>query len=91
MDKQTAMGKGPAGVAQLAKSCQPHCLTVALCGSAARDAERINQHGIDAYFPILHAPMTLQEAMDRATTEQNLRQTVQQVMHLIHQTVASRA
>ena len=33
----------------------------------------------------------LQEAMDRATTEQNLRQTVQQVMHLIHQTVASRA
>lgn len=91
MDKQTAMGKGPAGVAQLAKSCHPHCLTVALCGSAARDAERINQHGIDAYFPILHAPMTLQEAMDRATTEQNLRQTVQQVMHLIHQTVASRA
>ena len=91
MDKQTAMGKGPAGVAQLAKSCQPHCLTVALCGSAARDAERINQHGIDAYFPILHAPMTLQEAMDRATTEQNLRQTVQQVMHLIHQTAASRA
>ncbi|WP_270528119.1 glycerate kinase [Mitsuokella jalaludinii] len=91
MDKQTAMGKGPAGVAQLAKSCQPHCLTVALCGSAARDAERINQHGIDAYFPILHAPMTLQEAMDRTTTEQNLRQTVQQVMHLIHQTVASRA
>lgn len=91
MDKQTAMGKGPAGVAQLAKSCQPHCLTVALCGSAARDAERINQHGIDAYFPILHAPMTLQEAMDHATTEQNLRQTVQQVMHLIHQTVASRA
>ena len=91
MDKQTAMGKGPAGVAQLAKSCQPHCLTVALCGSAARDAERINQHGIDAYFPILHAPMTLQEAMERATTEQNLRQTVQQVMHLIHQTAASRA
>ena len=91
MDKQTAMGKGPAGVAQLAKSCHPHCLTVALCGSAARDAERINQHGIDAYFPILHAPMTLQEAMDRATTEQNLRQTVQQVMHLIHQTAASRA
>lgn len=91
MDKQTAMGKGPAGVAQLAKSCQPHCLTVALCGSAARDAERINQHGIDAYFPILHAPMTLQEAMDRATTEQNLRQTVQQVMHLIHHTAALRA
>ena len=91
MDKQTAMGKGPAGVAQLAKSCQPHCLTVALCGSAARDAKRINQHGIDAYFPILHAPMTLQEAMDRATTEQNLRQTIQQVMHLIHQTVALRA
>lgn len=91
MDKQTAMGKGPAGVAQLAKSCQPRCLTVALCGCAAPDAPRVNQHGIDAYFPILHAPMTLQEAMDRATTEQNLCQTVQQVMHLIHHTAALRA
>lgn len=91
MDQQTAMGKGPAGVAQLAKACQPRCLTVALCGSAARDADRVNQHGIDAYFPILHAPMTLQEAMDRTTTEANLRQTMQQIMHLIHQTAAYRA
>lgn len=84
MDQQTAMGKAPAGVAQLAKACQPRCLTVALCGCATREAERVNQHGIDAYFPILHAPMTLEEAMSRTTTEQNLRQTMQQVMHLIH-------
>lgn len=84
MDQQTAMGKAPVGVAQLAKACQPHCLTVALCGCAKQDAEHVNQHGIDAYFPILHAPMTLEEAMRRATTEQNLRQTMQQVMHLIH-------
>lgn len=84
MDQQTAMGKAPAGVAQLAKACQPHCLTLALCGSATPEAERVNAHGIDAYFPILHAPMTLSEAMDRTTAERNLRQTIQQVMHLIH-------
>ena len=28
--------------------------------------------------------MTLSEAMDRTTAERNLRQTIQQVMHLIH-------
>ena len=28
--------------------------------------------------------MTLEEAMSRTTTEQNLRQTMQQVMHLVH-------
>ncbi|MGO5131887.1 glycerate kinase family protein [Mitsuokella jalaludinii] len=87
MDQQTAMGKAPAGVAQLAKACQPDCLTVALCGSATREAARVNAHGIDAYFPILHAPMPLAEAMDRDTTEANLSQTVEQVMRLVHQAV----
>ena len=84
MDRQTAMGKGPVGVAQLAKECRSCCITVALCGSALPDAEFVNQHGIDAYFPILHVPMSIEEAMDRDNTERNLRQTVQQVMHLLH-------
>ena len=84
---ERCVGKAPAGVAQLAKACQPDCLTVALCGSATREAARVNSHGIDAYFPILHAPMPLAEAMDRDTTEANLSQTVEQVMRLVHQAV----
>ncbi|XOQ25331.1 MAG: Glycerate kinase [Mitsuokella multacida] len=84
MDAQSAMGKAPVAVAQLAKSCQKDCLTIALCGAAARDAENVNQHGIDAYFPILHAPMPVEEAMERTVTEVNLRQTAQQIFSLLH-------
>lgn len=86
MDAQSAMGKAPVAVAQLAKSLQKDCLTIALCGAAARDAEDVNQHGIDAYFPILHAPMPVEEAMERAVTEINLRQTAQQIFALLHRT-----
>ncbi len=84
MDQQTAMGKGPAGIAQSAKKANPNCHTIALCGCATREAELVNQHGIDAYFPILHSAMSLEEAMDAKTTKANLTQTVQQVLRLIH-------
>lgn len=84
MDMQTAMGKAPVGVAQLAKKCHSPCLTLGLCGCATHDAEAVNEHGIDAYFPILHTPMSVEEAMEAHTTRQNLTRTIQQVMRLIH-------
>ena len=84
MDHQTAMGKAPVGVAQLAKRCAPSCRTIALCGCAAEEAASVNEHGIDAYFPILHEAMDAEEAMRRDVTTANLRQTVTQVMRLIH-------
>ena len=84
MDRQTAMGKAPAGVAQLAKRCNPDCCTVALCGCAASDAHEVNGHGIDAYFPILHGPMTVEQAMELSVTRENLALTIQQVMNLLH-------
>lgn len=84
MDRQTAMGKAPIGIAQLAKKCNPKCVTIGLCGCATHDAESVNEHGIDAYFPILHAAMSVEDAMKPATTKQNLTQTIQQVMNLLH-------
>lgn len=84
MDMQTAMGKAPVGVAQLAKKYHGSCLTLGLCGCATHDAEAVNEHGIDAYFPILHAPMSVEEAMEAHTTKQNLTRTIQQLMRLIH-------
>ena len=83
LDRQTAMGKGPAGVAQLAHKLNDKIKTVAVCGCALPDAEQVNRHGIDAYFPILHMPMTAQEAMEEKTTRLNLKQTVTQVMQLL--------
>lgn len=82
IDRQTAMGKGPAGVAQLAKKLNG-AVTIALCGCASDDAELVNDHGIDAYFPILRRPMSEQEAMAKTTTEQNLRRAATQALNLL--------
>ncbi|MDD6218498.1 MAG: glycerate kinase [Selenomonadaceae bacterium] len=82
MDSQTAMGKAPAEVAQLAKTVNPSIKTIAVCGCAAPDADVVNKAGIDAYFPILHQVMSLDEAMDKAVADRNLYQTLVQVMRL---------
>ena len=83
MDSQTAMGKARAGVAQLAKTVNPSIKTIAVCGCAAPDADVVNKAGIDAYFPILHQVMSLDEAMDKAVADRNLYQTLVQVMRLL--------
>lgn len=44
MDGQTAMGKAPVGIAQLAKKANPQCRTIGLCGCATPDAEAVNKH-----------------------------------------------
>ena len=82
MDAQTAMGKAPVGVAQLAKAESPALKAIALCGCALPDAEAVNQSGIDAYFPILHLPMTVTEAMEEETALRNLEQTTKQALRL---------
>ena len=82
MDRQTAMGKAPVGVAKLAKAKSPKLKAIALCGCALPDAEAVNEEGIDAYFPILHLPMTVAEAMEEETACRNLRQTVRQALLL---------
>lgn len=82
MDRQTAMGKAPVGVAKLAKAKSRKITAVALCGCALPDAEAVNEEGIDAYFPILHLPMTTAEAMEEETARRNLKQTARQALLL---------
>ena len=81
LDAQTAMGKAPIGVAKLAK--QYGKKVIAFCGAATEDAAACNQAGIDAYFPILRSPMTVEEAMERDTAENNIMLTAEQVFRLI--------
>lgn len=83
MDAQTAMGKAPVGVAQLAKKVNPSITTVAFCGCAAKDAEVVNDHGIDGYFPILHEVVSMEEAMSEEVAARNLAQTVTQVFRIM--------
>lgn len=80
LDGQTAMGKAPIGVAKLAK--QYGKAVIAFAGSVTRDARECNQHGIDAYFPILRTITTLEEAMNPENAKRNLSDTAEQVYRL---------
>ena len=83
LDSQTVMGKAPIGVARFAKKCNPAVKVIAVCGGAAKNAVAVNEHGIDAYFPIIHMPMSVSEAMDFEMARTNLYQTVTQIFRLI--------
>lgn len=81
LDFQTAMGKAPIGVVNLAKKYGVKVL--AFSGGASDDAAECNKYGIDAYFPILQLPMTVGEAMEKRRAEMNLKSTASQVFRLI--------
>lgn len=81
IDAQTAMGKGPVGVARLAK--KQGAKVIALAGSIISGAEKCNEAGIDAYFSILTKPMSLQEAMEPETAREQIKNTAEQIWRLI--------
>ena len=77
LDSQTAMGKAPYGVARLAK--QYGKKVIAFAGCVAPDAGRLNECGIDAFFPIMREVTTLERALDRQYAAVNLAATAEQV------------
>ena len=81
LDGQTALGKAPIGVASLAKKHQKKVL--AFAGAVTPDAKECNQHGIDAFFPILRGIVSLKEAMDKEVAHQNMVDTVEQVFRVV--------
>lgn len=81
LDGQSAMGKAPIGVARLAKKYGKP--VIALAGCVTSDASENNRHGIDAFFPILPAPMPLSEAMAEENAYRNMKNTAEQVFRLI--------
>ena len=81
LDSQTAMGKVPVGIARIAKKHNKP--VIAFSGAVKRGAELCNQKGIDAYFPILRAVSTLEQAMDKFNAYHNLADTAEQVFRTI--------
>lgn len=81
LDGQTIFGKAPIGVAKMAKKYNKKVL--AFSGCVTEDAIACNEHGIDAFFPILRNVQTLEEAMEPKNAEKNLRATVEQVFRLV--------
>jgi glycerate kinase len=64
LDSQTLAGKGPLGIAKLAK--QHGVPTVAIVGSLAGDDAVLHEAGIHAVLPIAPGPITLDEAIRSA-------------------------
>ncbi len=81
LDGQTVMGKAPIGVAKLAKKHRKR--TLAFSGCVTDDAVQCNEHGIDAFFPILRNVCTLEEALDPTHASHNLTETAYQVFRLL--------
>ena len=80
-DAQTAMGKAPAAVAELAKRYDKP--VIVFCGSKGPGAENCFAKGIDAIFPILREPSSLAEAMDPEKARLNLTDAAEQVFRVI--------
>ena len=81
LDGQSCMGKAPVGVASIAKKHNKP--VIAFSGCVTEDAVACNDHGIDAFFPILRKPCTLEEAMNVDNAYNNLKDTACQVFRLI--------
>lgn len=83
MDRQTAMGKVPVGVARLAKKYNKK--VIAFAGSVTEDAGKCHEEGIDAIFPIVRGVTTLEEAMKQENARRNMELSVEQVFRLLFQ------
>ena len=56
---------------------------IAFSGVIGKDAEILNKHGIDAYFPILRKITTENEALNPENAYKNLYSTALQVFRLL--------
>jgi glycerate kinase len=81
LDSQSAGGKAPVGVARLAKKYRKIC--IAFSGCVGKGADKCNKEGIDAYFPIIQASCSLDEAMDAENASENLKKTAKQALLLV--------
>lgn len=82
LDGQSYMGKAPVGVAKLAKKYGKP--VIAFAGAVTPDASICNEHGIDAFFPAVRTPCSLEEAMAPKNATANLSDTAEQVFKVIN-------
>lgn len=80
LDRQTQMGKTPAGVL---KTAQKQQIPVIAIGGCVEDVEVLNRLGFLAVLPLLPYPVTLKKAMEKEFTCLNLRRTIEQQLRII--------
>ena len=71
----------PIGIARLAKKYGKPVL--AFSGCVTDDARALNECGIDAFFPILKSPCSLDHAMDTENAKHNLADTAEQAFRIV--------
>ena len=81
LDGQSGMGKAPVGVARVAKKYGK--TVIAFAGAVTQDARALNASGIDAFFPILKSPCSLESAMNIENAKANLADTAEQAFRII--------
>lgn len=81
LDGQTVMGKAPIGVASIAKKYGKK--VIAFSGCVTEEATICNDHGIDAFFPIIRGAVSLSDAMNKENARKNMTATTEQVFRLI--------
>jgi glycerate kinase len=80
LDFQSNMGKAPVEAARLAKRYGKR--VIAFAGSVGDFAEE-GEHLIDAFFPIVSGPCSLDEAMDKETACRNTARAAEQAFRLL--------
>ncbi len=81
LDSQPVIGKTPVGVSKIAKKYGK--TVIAFAGGVTDDAEICNEHGIDAFFPIVRGAVSLEEAIDKENAKKNMTLAVRQAFRLI--------
>lgn len=80
LDKQTCMGKTPWGVLR-AGSRQG--IPVIVIGGSVEAVEALNESGFLAVLPLLPYPVSLERAMEKDFTRQNIMRTLEQQLRVI--------
>ena len=80
LDRQTCMGKAPWGVSRAATR---QGIPVIALGGSVEDTPLLNQRGFLAVLSILPAPVSLERAMDKDFTLQNIQRTVEQALRIL--------
>ena len=81
LDSQTAMGKAPVGISEIAQKYSVP--VIALAGSVTDGAKECNSKGIGAFFPILREICTLDTALQTEYARKNMTDTAEQVFRLL--------
>lgn len=80
LDRQTGMGKAPAGVLEAGRNQQ---IPVIALGGSVEDTEELNRQGFQAVLPIQPGPVSLEQAMDKTFACRQIERTVEQLMRIM--------